>query len=62
MNCNKIALGHHADDILETFPLNMMFNGTLKSMPPILKSDDDRNTVSAPLPTAAKRKLKSSLP
>jgi tRNA 2-thiocytidine biosynthesis protein TtcA len=49
LTCSKLALGHHADDILETFMLNMMFNGTLKTMPAILKSDDGRNTVIRPL-------------
>ena len=49
IGADKIALGHHRDDIVETLFLNMFHGGKLKAMPPKLLSDDKRNIIIRPL-------------
>ncbi len=57
LKCNKLALGHHRDDMLQTFFLNMFFGGKLKGMPPKLVSDNGEFMVIRPLAYVAETDL-----
>jgi len=57
IGANKIALGHHRDDIVETLFLNMFFGAKLKAMPPKLLSDDKQNIVIRPLAYCSEKEI-----
>ncbi len=59
LGANKIALGHHRDDIVETLFLNMFFGAKLKAMPPKLATNDKKNVVIRPLAYCSEKDIAS---
>jgi tRNA 2-thiocytidine biosynthesis protein TtcA len=59
LGANKIALGHHRDDIVETLFLNLFFGAKMKAMPPKLATNDKRNVVIRPLAYCSEKDIAS---
>lgn len=55
--CNKIALGHHMDDILETFFMNMSYKGEMATMLPVMKFDHYEQTIIRPLAMVKEKEI-----
>jgi len=59
LGATKIALGHHQDDVLETFFLNLFFSGKLEAMPPKFLTDDKRHIVIRPLANTREKEIEA---